>query len=351
MTGPPPPPHGLTRRALLHRLRVPDENGRDLTLLRTRWYRFSGDLRHYVLAEELEERLLAGGELRPATLTHVRECLAVIRASGRPLPFDPGIAGAERIDVQAGLAARGRYAWQHVATTGDPRAIAVIVGAPRSGTSHLYNLLARTGTFSYFTTASCWAWPVRNLRHPARRLFTAFGGEVLAVDNKRTRIIPGLVMPGEAEDIWARALPVYRHICGHRYDITQPRTGEPRILQAAARAHTAHFGRPLLLVKSPFNSFRIQLIEALWSQAVRYVHILRGQRETADSMRRNGFEFCHEGHLLTAEQAWRMFTEAVREHAPADRLITVTHAELLRDPDSVIARVSGWLGAHAKIAP
>jgi hypothetical protein len=98
----------------------------------------------------------------------------------------------------------------------------VIVGAPRSGASHLFNLLAATGSYSYFTTASCWAWPVRNLRQPERRVFTTLGETtVLTVDNKKTRIIPGLVMPGEAEDIWHRAMPVYRHIRDHRYDIRQ----------------------------------------------------------------------------------------------------------------------------------
>jgi hypothetical protein len=89
-----------------------------------------------------------------------------------------------------------------------PARIVVIVGAPRSGTSHLFNLLAATGSFAYFTTASCWAWPVRNLHQPGRRMFTTFSeSTVLTVDNKKTRIIPGLVMPGEAEDIWHRAMP------------------------------------------------------------------------------------------------------------------------------------------------
>jgi hypothetical protein len=69
--------------AILAQLRVPDVVGRDVALLRTRLYRFSGDTRDYVFAEAIEERLLAGSRLRPATLAHVRQCLAAVRAQQR----------------------------------------------------------------------------------------------------------------------------------------------------------------------------------------------------------------------------------------------------------------------------
>lgn len=329
--------------SIMRQLRVPEPDSRDVALLRTRLYRFSDELRDYVLAEALEERLLTGHQLGPSTLTHVRKCLAAIRAHGQPLPFPGGIEADEGVDVAAELAAREPYAWQQVPQSRWPRAVAVIVGAPRSGTSHLFNLLARAGPFSYFTTASCWAWPVRNLSCSQRHLFTAFGDAVLAVDNKRTRVIPGLVMPGEAEDIWARAIPVYRHIAGHRYEITPVQAVQPEILQAAARAHTGYFGSPLLLAKSPFSSFRIRQIEALWGSTVRYIHIIRNRRETADSMRRNRFEFLHRSRVLAAEEAWQMFVDAVGEHAPADRLATVTHRELLGVP---VRRVQPRPGSH-----
>ncbi len=61
-------------------------------------------------------------------------------------------------------------------------------------------------------------------------------------------------------------------------------------------------------------------------------------------MRRNRFEFLWEGRLLAAEEAWQLFTGAVRESAPAGRLVTVTHRELLADPDGVVAGILGWLG-------
>jgi hypothetical protein len=329
---------------ILRQLHTPDKDSSDVALLRTRWYRFSDDPRHYVLAETLEEQLAAGRRLQPATLAYVRASLSAIRTHGRPQPFRHQIAQAEGIDVAAELAARSPYVWRRVPTSGDdPQAVVVIVGAPRSGTSHLFNLLARTGSFGYFTTASCWAWPVRNLHHPARHLFTALGGAVLAVDNKRTRIIPGLVMPGEAEDIWARAIPTYRHIAAHAYEITPPQAAAVDILQAAARAHTGYFAASRLLTKSPFSSFRISQIEELWGTAAHYIHIVRDQQDVADSMRRNHFEFVHRGRLLTGQQAWQMFTSAVHQHAPATRLVTVTYRELLSDPTRLTGRILDWL--------
>jgi hypothetical protein len=322
---------------ILDQLRTPDRIGRDLALLRTRLYRFSDDLRWYVFAETLEEHLLEGRQPQPATISTVRACLEQVRRNGSAPAFQTALAAAENIDITTALADRAAYMWQQVPLVTPPSAVVIIVGAPRSGTSHLYNLLAATGEFAYFTTASCWAWPVRNLHQPRRQPFTDLGDTVLEVDNKRTRTIPGLVMPGEAEDIWHRAMPVYQHIRGHRYEISQDATvGDVRILQAAVHAHLAHFRRTVLLAKSPFNSFRIPQIERLEGNSVRYIHIIRDQCEAADSMRRNHFEFTENGYLLTAELAWSRFVGAVYRHTPAGRTTTIRHEKLMNNPGHAV---------------
>jgi hypothetical protein len=330
---------------LREQLHAPDRTGRDLALLRTRVYRFSDDLRWYVLAESFEEQYLAGNQPMPSTMDTVRGCLAKIREDGSLPVFPDSAAVAEGIDVEARLSEREPDSWQHFTAGVRPRRIVIIVGAPRSGSSHLFNLLAATGNFAYFTTASCWAWPVRNLRQAGRRVFTAVGERtVLTVDNKNTRIIPGLVMPGEAEDIWHRAMPVYRHIQGHRYDIGHPlQAGNPGILDAAASAHLAHFGRDVLLVKSPFSSFRIPQLEQHWGAKVRYVHIIRGQHETANSIRRNHFEFATGSRPLGADDAWALFIGAVEASAPANRTVTIRHADMLSDPNSLPAALTRQL--------
>lgn len=328
---------------ILDQLRTPDRIGRDLALLRTRLYRFSDDLRWYVLAETLEEHLLEGRHPQPATISAVRACLEQIRRNGSPSAFQDALATAENIDIAAALAERATYTWQQVPLATPPSTVVIIAGAPRSGTSHLFNLLAATGKFAYLTTASCWAWPVRNLHQPGRQLFTAVGDAVLDVDNKRTRIIPGLVMPGEAEDTWHRAMPVYQHIHGHRYEISPEATaGDVRILQAGAHAHLAFFRRTALLAKSPFSSFRIPQIERLWGNAVRYIHIIRDQREVADSMLRNHFEFTANGRQLTAEQAWSRFVGSVHHHAPVGRTTTIMHEQLMNNPGHMVELIMAW---------
>jgi Sulfotransferase family len=325
---------------ILAQLQSPDRVGRDLSLLRSRVYRFSNDLRWNALAESLEEHFLAGRQPQPATLTAVRASLDQIRRDGSTPVFQDYLAEAEDIEVNAALARRVPHMWQQVPSAAPPARVVIIVGAPRSGTSHLFNLLAATGRFAYLTTVSCWAWPTWNLRQPGRRLFADVGAEVLKVDNKRTRIIPGLIMPGEAEDIWHRAVPVYRHLHGHRYEIgSEVGIGDLGILRAATHAHLAHFQCALLLAKSPFNVFRIPQIEKLWGDAVRYIHIVRDQHEVADSMRRNRFEFVVGGRLLAAEEAWTRFVGSVQQHAPADRTTTISHEQLMTNPEQAVDSV------------
>lgn len=326
-------------------LLAPDRTGRDLALLRTRAYRFTDDQRWYVLAESLEEHYLAGRQPNPSTMAAVRTCLAQIRHDGSLPPFPDPVPEQEDIDIRAGLHDRTPDLWSRYTDNAGPARIVVIVGAPRSGTSHLFNLLAATGRYAYFTTASCWAWPVRNLRQPGRRAFTALGhSAVLTVDNKNTRIIPGLVMPGEAEDIWHRAIPVYCHIRGHRYDISHPpQAANLGILDAAVSAHLAWFGRDTLLVKSPFCSFRIPHLEQHWNSRTIYIHIIRDQQQTASSIKRNHFEFAANDSPLDPAQAWTLFTSTVTATAPADRTITIRHADLLRDPDGVLSALTRQL--------
>ncbi|HZD69822.1 MAG TPA: sulfotransferase [Actinomycetes bacterium] len=325
-------------------LQAPDPLGRDLALLRTRLYRFSDDPRHYLLAEHLEDRYLDGHPPQPATRDYVSRCLQALRASGQPLPFLPEIADAEGLDFDGAYAQRAPFAYtRHLAEPG-PGQVVAIVGAPRSGTSHLHNLLAYQQHFAYFTTATCWAWPTRNLHQPHRRLFADTGEIVFTIDNKRTRTIPALVMPGEAEDIYARAIPVYRHLGGHRYHLNRARVGDLDVLRGAVAAHLRYFNRPLFLTKSPFNSLRIPQLDVCWGNRVRYLHIVRDRHQTAASLARNRFQFLRNGTFLSPEETWGLFTDSVADTAPLDRLLTITHLQLLTDPGGTIAMTLAWLG-------
>lgn len=332
----------MTPSSIARELDGPGRLGSALARYRSRLYRFSDDPRHYVLAERLEEHFLDDRPLEPATTAYVRAGLTSIRETGRVPDFDPAIAAAENINIEAEITDRRSHDYRRALPGRPPDVVLVIVGAPRSGTSHLVNLLAHTGLFAYLTTASCWAWPTRNLAHPRRWLFTDVDDAVLRVDNKRTRTIPALVMPGEAEDIYHRALPVYQHVAGHRYRIHNPRTGNVNLLRAAVSAHTELFNKRSFLTKSPFHSFRIRHLDELWGPATRYVHIVRDQRDTADSLRRHHFEYVHDGRLLRAEDAWTLFVASIERHAPTQRTLTVTQTDLISHSSETVARILDW---------
>jgi Ser/Thr protein kinase RdoA (MazF antagonist) len=333
---------------VLEQLHAPDATGRDLELLRTRSYRFSDNPIHYVIAEALEDRYRNGFMPSPRSLHFVRESLEQVRRDGTLPDIDPELLASCNFDPENELLRRASFTYRRYLPGPEPEMVVAVIGAPRSGTSHLVNLLASTGRFAYFTTASCWAWPTWNLHHQARTTLSgtsrATARSILSVDNKRTRIIPGLVMPGEAEDVYARVAPVYRHLGGHRYLITKAAEGDLDILRAASAAHLEHFQRRTLLTKSPFNSLRIPILESIWPGKVRYIHIIRDRMQAAESMRRNHFEFGFSTDADPAEHAWDHFVDAIRQAAPKDRLLTVTHENVSREPASTLAALLSWLG-------
>jgi hypothetical protein len=328
----------------MSQLAAPPPEGAAIALYRTRVYRFSDDPRHYVLAEVLEEKYALGTSPASATMAFLKASLDHIRSTGRPMPFNQQIAENEGVDIQQELDARALDAPRPLPQY-TPRTTVFIVGAPRSGTSHLYNLLAYTGRYAYFTTASCWAWPVHNLHHPARRSFEALDESVLSVDNKNTRLIPGLVMPYESEDLYARAIPTYRHLGGHTYDLHDPHLNDPALLTASVQAHCQHFARTAFLTKSPFNSLRIPQVDAATGHRALFLNITRDQASTADSMRRNHFRFRHNGAALTEESAWDLFTSTIIRGAPPARTLTIQHRDLVADQKTELERVQQWITA------
>ena len=146
----------LEAAGLREQLHAPDRAGRDLALLRTRVYRFSNDLRWYVL--RVDRRAVPGREAAEA-VHHGHGPRLLGQNPGGWLPAAlPGLGRLrESLTSKPVWATARRSRWQCFTGGVRPARIVVIVGAPRSGTSHLFNLLAATDRFSYFTTASCWA--------------------------------------------------------------------------------------------------------------------------------------------------------------------------------------------------
>lgn len=335
----------MTPADVLAQLASPDPVGISLALFRMRAYRFSDDQRLYVLAEALEERLIQGHRPRPDTLAYVEQSLHQIRRHGTPLPYQESVALAEGVNVNDELHERHQHTERSSGPDVELDQIVFIVGAPRSGTSHLYNLLAYSGRFAYFTTVSCWAWPTRNLARPERTSFEHLDRRVFDLDNKTTRIVPALAAPHEAEDLYARAIPTYQHLGGHTYRLEPAIQQDPDLLQQAVQAHLAHFDRHILLTKSPFNSLRIKALDDIWGTKARYLHIIRDPHDVAGSMRRNQFRFALEGRSVSENDAAGIYVDNVLEQAPPDRLLTITFDQLQANPEATIAQVLTWLDA------
>jgi hypothetical protein len=125
------------------------------------------------------------------------------------------VAEDEEIELRQALASR--RAWTS-STQPQPEQVVTIVGAPRSGTSHLFNLMAYSGEFAFMSSVSCWAWPAYGLRHSRRQLFSRRpADEIFSCDSKTLRLDERLIVPSEAEDVLQRSLPVYTHLRGHTY--------------------------------------------------------------------------------------------------------------------------------------
>jgi thymidylate synthase len=287
-----------------------------LALFRMRALRFAQDEATCALAEQLDERLACGVAPRPQTARAAERFLDELRAGPTARLDAHRLARTEGIDLDAELAARHAHARRPLRAA-DPRLVVLVVGAPRSGTSHLLNLLAFQQRFAYLTNVSCWAWPTYHLARTRKRPFATLGPGIFSADSKRLKLDARLVLPTEGEDVLARAIPCYERLRGHEYRLLPAHVRDPALLMGSLRAHLEHFERSAIVVKSPFNAFRIGELRALLGDAVRIVHIHRDGYAAAASIAANGFAYrWRDGSALRAEQAWSARRSTPRATAP-----------------------------------
>lgn len=323
-----------------------------LSLFRTRAARFCDDPAAWVLAEHLDERYLAGISPHHATLRAVERFLDMVRHGEPPTIPTAQLADVEKLDLAAALAARHAHT-QHVTRRLrlDLGMAVFIVGAPRSGTSYLFNLLAAHGAFAFFTNVSCWAWPTYGLAHTAKKLFTDLGDHAFAIDTKALKLDPRLIVPAEAEDIFQRAIPCYTHLGGHEYQLTNPKLADPDVLDRAIAAHLDYLRSRRFLAKSPFNTFRIVELHQRFGARCRFIHLCRNGYDVAASIRANGFTYHHRGRRLTAEAAWATHVDTALRHASRVPMLLLRYEDLIDDPDRELARLFDWLGLDLQPRP
>lgn len=319
-----------------------------LSLLRTRLYRFTSDRAAYVLVEALDERRLEGRPPLPETGRVLDDALREISDGREPVLDASALADLEHLQLGSLLGARESYEErERMLPAADIGEVLLIVGAPRSGTSHLLNLLAFQRTWAYLTNVSCWAWPTYNLNSTLRASFEGKGPGVFRRDSKELRLNGDLILPSEAEDLMSRAIPSYDHIRGHEYRLLEPRIADEALLTQALQAHARHFGRTRVVLKSPFSTFRLRQFARIFGASLRVIHIHRDGYEAAASIGENSFVYYTQEGLSTPAMGWAAHVHAALDAEPHIPILRVALEGVRRDAETELKRVFDWLELDA----
>lgn len=229
-----------------------------------------------------------------------------------------------------------------------------ILGAPRSGTTLLYQLLTEHLDVGYLANAHVeYPSDVSRVERERRPLATR-GGSDFESEHGTTN---GAAGPSEAGEFWYRFFPRAPHQV-HAADATPSRTRE---LRAVVRLFADACGRPLVF-KNVFNSLRIPVIAEALPEA-RFIVIERDLESNARSLlagrvkrgdlaswwsaRPDGADAVTAQHPArqVVWQAARMQHVAATELAKLaeDRSFTVSYAELCAEPARVISSIEEWL--------
>lgn len=318
----------------------------ELELFRARVQRFCSQDAEFALAEELVNRHARRRPLSEVTW----DAIARFRASWAR--GDAPALAAERVAAVEGIDLHGAVERRFSAPAPPPvrlETATFIVGAPRSGTTFLYNLLAYDGAFSYPTTVSCHRWPTWELRHRRRSLLHECPAEILLCDTKALRLRNEYALPSEYESMFHRSMPVYDHLGGHDYAIHRLDSCDAAMLRADAGEHAAWFGCPNYLSKSPFHSFRMEALAAAFGDGCRFLHIVRGEAGVASSLSRNRFSYrSADGPPLSHGEARALFVETVEAHLDRSRVRTIRYEELRARPQRCVTAILEWLGVPAR---
>ena len=280
------------------------------------------------------------------------------------------------------LAERPLYAWRAARTPIDPSPIFVL-GFPRSGTTHLHNLMAtdpRLGTVGQVQAigASLFLSAGGLLRH---RLERREGGRA----HKRSFDNVTYSTSSPQEEEFAMAHSTHRsvvHAIGfpqrfrflyRRYatlDALSPRelAHWDRLYLSILRKATWASGGRRLVLKSPSNTVKIPHLLRLFPEA-RFIHIVRNPYTIYPSLMNYYAKVsatCAIGEIPSPEQS-RLDIEDFyvwmahkyledRSLIPADRLVEVRYEDLSREPLPQLERIyahlglPGWDDARARMA-
>lgn len=317
------------------------------SLAKRRLYRFSDDLRSHVFIEAVEASYLETGMLPEDVNNALSVYLTALGAGVKPsLPYVE-LAQRHSFDLEQGL--RARLAFEDTQTDyQEPEKVLFIVGSPRSGTSHLFNLLAYQSQFGYFTDISHFRWPLYNLYHPNGKLyFSSLPTGFFRLDTKSVKLRRDLILPGEGEDIFARSIPVYQTVRTHAYVLTDPALTDEALLRHNIAKHAGFFHAPYFVAKSPFNSFRIRQLAAMYGDRACFLHIHRNGYTASQSIAENDFKYFTQWDGTDDPSVfWARHIEAVLKYIGEVNMKQVAFEDLAQNPAGVLADIFSWLNIY-----
>lgn len=219
------------------------------------------------------------------------------------------------------------------------RAPMFIIGAPRSGTSILYEKLAQHPDVTYISKAT--------KKAPGSLLLTRF-----LMHFRKS------MQPTEARAVWNRFWRGREDATLGRED-AHPRAR--RYLRRVVRNHIALFQKPRFLAKYLGNSFRIEFLDAIFPDAI-FIHIIRDGRAVAYSVKRSmlkeggvywgarppGWRELRDMPLLDAAALqWKLTVEYTCESAqalPEGRYIELRYEDFAARPAEALSEVAGKCG-------
>lgn len=357
-----------------------------LSRLKPRIYRFSHYLLRHICIEALEQEFLETHALPNWGETYLDDLLNSFRATGvfQSTTSETDIAMFLGIDLQDEADKRWKQAKSLAQDNNfdSPSEITqqkylqhiLITGSPRSGTSHLFNLISANGKFAYFTADSHPYWGMTPSQSHKKFWHDAIRENIdmLLTDSRHLKLDPCLLIPNEGEAIWHQHMPIYHHIKGHDYRLypnkilpIKPRKSADRtdLLQqekhvlttsrwmpvaSVINAHMIAMGAHTFLSKSPFCSFRLPQM-LCDDPKLKVIHIHRDRDDVAKSFDANKFSFSirDDPTPLFGTEARDLFVTATREATkdlPPDRYAEVAYKDLRRAPKTELNRLNDQLG-------
>ncbi len=238
-----------------------------------------------------------------------------------------------------------------------------IIGCHRSGTTALYDLLAKHPDIAYFTNASTLL--------PRSSIMTHQFGKMMGLQGVELERFFGdgvgytYDSPSEGIRVWERyTTDQETHCLDENYDNPQMEN----YLKTMIRKHLRVFNRSRFLNKNPDNSVRTRYIHKIFPDA-RYIHVIRDGRAVTASLvraKQRAIEFFGWGHphaehgtivegwpqikkiweqedpVVGAGLLWKAVMETLERDVkviPPEQLLEIRYEDLLAAPQDSINRI------------